>query len=125
VNPVGGVTPSPNPPGGTAATEASRIRQVAQDFEAMLLSHMLGSMRQAAGKGVVGGKGQQIYQQMMDDELGKVLSRGGGIGLTEALVRDLVRQSSAVENLSSSGDARSISTPDGGGQQVRREGGLK
>jgi Rod binding domain-containing protein len=102
--------------------EGKRLRQVAQDFEAIILSQMLASMRAAAGKGVLGGKGQQLYQQMMDDELGRVLARSGGLGLADVLMRDLVRQTATPKKVSSSGAEEPMSPPSGGAASGRSEG---
>jgi peptidoglycan hydrolase FlgJ len=125
VDGVGSTTPGPTPP--AAQPEAVRIRQMAQEFEAMMLSQMLGSMRQAAGagKGSPGGKGQNIYQQMMDDEMGRTLAKGGGLGLTDALVRDLVRQAAIQKKPSSPRPEKPISLTSGAVQVDRPDGGLQ
>jgi flagellar protein FlgJ len=110
------------PPAAAEPPDAGRLREVAQDFEAMILGHMLATMRQAAGKGVLGGQGQRLYQEMMDDELGRVLARSGGLGLADVLVRDLVRQTAAPTKASSPESDRSMSTANGGVTPDRREG---
>lgn len=104
-----------------APPDAERVRQVAQDFEAMILSHMLASMRRAAGGGkpVLGGRGQDMYRQMLDDEVGKVLARGGGLGLTDTLVRDLLRQAGPPRNRSSRSSALPIDMAKGSPQPDR------
>jgi flagellar protein FlgJ len=114
---AGASTPPP-----AAPPETKRLRQVAQDFEAMILTQMLATMRRAAGKGVVGGQGQRLYQEMMDDELGRVLARGGGLGLTDVLVRDLLRQTAGPKKASSPGPERPMSTANGGVRLDLREG---
>jgi Rod binding domain-containing protein len=117
---VDGVAPGPAPAG--EPSEAGRLRKVAQDFEAMVLSQMLATMRQAAGKGVPSGTGQRLYREMLDDELGRVLARGGGLGLADVLVRDLVRQTATLKKASSHGPEGTMSRADGGVSPDRREG---
>jgi len=104
----GAASPVPEPP------DTKRLRQVAQDFEAMILSHMLSTMRRAGGQGSPGGRGQHVYQEMLDDELGRSLARSGGLGLADVLVRDLVRQTATPKKSSSSEPVRSMSTLSGG-----------
>jgi Rod binding domain-containing protein len=111
-----GTPPAAEPP------DAGRLRQVAQDFEAMILSQMLATMRRAGGQSTLGGKGQQIYQEMLDDELGRTLARSGGLGLADVLVRDLIRQTPAPKKASSSEPDESMNTPNGGVTLDRRVG---
>jgi peptidoglycan hydrolase FlgJ len=107
----GPATPGPEP------AETKRLRQVAQDFEAMILSHMLSTMRRAGGMSSVGGRSRSqghLYQEMMDDELGRSLARSGGLGLADVLVRDLVRQTTTPKKPSSSEAERSMNPLRGG-----------
>ena len=79
-----------NPPN---PAEVAKLRQAAQDFESVFLNHMLKTMRQSAtsGPGMGGGSGQRMYRDLLDDELAKSIAKGGGLGLADVLVRDLVR----------------------------------
>ena len=96
------------------AQDTKRLRQVAQDFEAMILSHMLSTMRRTAGKSSLGGRQGHVYQEMLDDELGRSLARSGGLGLADVLVRDLVRQTATPKKSSSSEAERSMNPLRGG-----------
>lgn len=126
-----GASPAPgasSAPGSSSIPppDTARVREVAQEFEAMILSQMLASMRRVpgAGKPTLGGRGQDLYRQMMDDELGKVLARGGGLGLTDTLVRDLIRQTAAPKKASSPTGDPPIDRANGGGKPGRLERGL-
>lgn len=79
--------------GGTPPAEVARTRRAAQDFEALFVHQILASMRQAsvAGGGLLSGSGQKLYQDMMDDEVARAVSRAGGLGLADLLVRDILR----------------------------------
>jgi len=83
---------------GSAATAASgtgtnddamrqRVKQMAQDFEAMLLTQMLREMRQSmlSDEGDEKGLGKDTMTDSFDIELGGVMSRSGGFGLAAAL----------------------------------------
>jgi flagellar protein FlgJ len=117
---VGGVAPGPPPI--PAPPDATRLRQVAQDFEALVVSRMLASMRRAGGKTLLEGQGERLYREMMDDELGRVLARGGGLGLADVLVRDLLRQTAAPKKASSAAAERSMGTVSGPVTPGRPEG---
>lgn len=88
-----------------------RTRQAAQDFEALFIHHLLKNMRQASdvgGGGFLQGTGHKIYQDMLDDEVAKAVSRSGGLGLADLLVRDLVRRHHPEKNPSSQPAGRPI-----------------
>jgi flagellar protein FlgJ len=118
--PIDGVTPAGRK--AVEPPEVGRVRQAAQDFEAMMIGQMLATMRQGMGQGVLSGRGQRLYQSMLDDELGRVLARGGGLGLADVLVRELVRQPEAAQKTSSPDAPGSMSTVEGGVTRGRRKG---
>jgi flagellar protein FlgJ len=84
--------------------EMAKLRKAAQDFESVFLNHMLKTMRQSAssGPGPGSGSGERMYRDLLDDELAKSISRGGGLGLADVLVRDLVRSLPKEEKKASS-----------------------
>ena len=71
-------------------------------------------MRQASPGGVLTGTGQRMYQEMMDEELGKAIAKGGGLGLADMLVRDVLRRQGVQKNPSSA--AAPVPTKAGGGK---------
>lgn len=73
--------------------DARQLRRAAQEFEAIVLGQMLKAMRQAGAQGspALTGTSQKLYRDLMDDELAKSISRSGGVGLADVLVRDLLR----------------------------------
>ncbi|MEW6749567.1 MAG: rod-binding protein [Candidatus Latescibacterota bacterium] len=91
-------------PGGLLCELASRgsspdptvreqaLRQVAQEFEAILLHQMVAAMRQTVGEGglLPKGTGERIFEGMLDEEWARKLAgRGGPAGLAEVLYRQL------------------------------------
>lgn len=67
------------------------LKQASQQFEALFLQMMLKSMREATpGEHVLGGSAEKFYTGMLDQQLGQSLS-GRGLGLAEAMQRQLMR----------------------------------
>lgn len=72
----------------TAPDQAAR--GVAQQFEALFLSMMLKSMRDATPQdGLFDNDQTKLYNQLMDQTLAQKLSSGKGIGLAEVIARQL------------------------------------
>ena len=75
---------------------ANAARKVAQEFEAMFVGMMLKSMRDTVGKNELtgGGKGEEIFQSMLDQEYAtSIATSQGGIGLAAMIEKQLVRDS--------------------------------
>jgi len=75
------------------------LKQVAQEFEALLLGQMLKAMRSASNVLSEGSYLQsnetKLYQEMLDQQLAVTLSRQKGLGLSEVLIRQLSPPTSA------------------------------
>jgi len=71
--------------------DPAALRQVAEQFEALFLQTMLKSMRDASlGDPLFGDSDQQdMYQDMMDQQLALEMASGKGVGLADMLVRQL------------------------------------
>ncbi len=109
-------------PGGVPAdpagrAEALRLRQAARDFESIFLTYMLKTTRNSFPQGGIfpSTTGQKIYQELMDEELAKAVSRGGGVGLADVLIRELTRRGLGPRKSSSPGSTRPIIQDDGPG----------
>lgn len=74
------------------ADDPQAIRQAARQFESLLTSMLLKSMREAKLSDSFGDSEQtQFYQDMFDQQLSLQLSQGKGIGLADMLVQQLTR----------------------------------
>uniref|UniRef100_A0A831U372 Flagellar biosynthesis protein FlgJ n=1 Tax=Geobacter metallireducens TaxID=28232 RepID=A0A831U372_GEOME len=74
---------------------AKAARKVAREFEAMFVGMMLKSMRDTVGKNELtgGGKGEEIFQSMLDQEYAAAIAASqGGIGLAAMIEKQLVRE---------------------------------
>jgi Rod binding domain-containing protein len=73
------------------AAQADKIRQAAEGFERALLRQMLKELRSSSlstGQTLV----SQGYSQIGDDHLADHLARAGGLGLADAMARQMIGQ---------------------------------
>ena len=70
--------------------EAGRIRETAQEFEGVFIGMLLKAMRASVGNGGLfkNGMDTQTYRDMFDQEIGRQIAKGGGIGLAQLILRD-------------------------------------
>lgn len=71
--------------------EEKKMRAACAEFEALLLSKMLSTMRQSVPKSGLFGdsQAQEMYNYLRDEEMAKELARGKGMGIGEALNRKI------------------------------------
>lgn len=81
------------PQAAKAAAAAVKARRAAEEFEAVFLSQMLAPIFEQLGTDPLfgGGPGEQVYRSMMVQEYGKAISRSGGIGIADAVHREILR----------------------------------
>ncbi|NLQ17523.1 flagellar assembly peptidoglycan hydrolase FlgJ [Marinomonas sp. M1K-6] len=71
------------------------LKDVAQQFESIFINMLLKNMRstnEAIGGGLFSSAQTKQYQEMMDSQMSQGLAKSGGIGLSEALVRQYQTQ---------------------------------
>lgn len=73
--------------------ERQRIRAAAEDFESVFLSQMLEPMFQGIQTDGMfgGGSSEKIYRSVMLQEYGKALAQNGGVGIADAVEREVLR----------------------------------
>lgn len=98
-------------PGATAAPQKSAkeraaAHKVAQEFEALMIGNMLKSMRATVGKDKLtgGGHGEEIYRSLLDQEYASSAAARGGLGLAQAIERQLVGPGSRKPQPASAND---------------------
>lgn len=71
--------------------EAEGLRKSCQDFEAIMLKSMLKEMRSTIPKdGLLGeGNDQEMFRDLMDQEVAMQMSRTQGIGIAKSLYKQL------------------------------------
>ncbi|MFN3814821.1 rod-binding protein [Brevundimonas sp.] len=97
---------APSPMALSGANE-TRIRQTARDFEATFLSQMLRPMFEGLSTEAPfgGGHAEETWRGFMIDEMGKQISRSGGIGLADQVMAEMIRMQSGQSTVPSEGDA--------------------
>lgn len=75
------------------------IKKTAQDFEAQFLSVMLGQMFTATdlGKPFGGGPGEDMFKSFMTDAFAKQMAKSGGIGVADAVGREMLKLQGLTE----------------------------
>ena len=74
--------------------QVERSRRSAEEFEAMAVAQMLQPMFNTVdtSKGLFGGgKGEAAWKPMMVEEMGKMLAKSGGIGIADAVLKEMLR----------------------------------
>ena len=84
--------PSAPPAAGADAPRVDALRHAAQEFEAIFLAQVLGAMTQGLGGDDLAGDGQgDVFRDMLNDEVAKLISRSGGIGVADAVLREMLK----------------------------------
>jgi Rod binding domain-containing protein len=75
-----------------------KVRETARELEGVFLGMLLKSMRATVGNGGLFKEGtdSQTYRDMFDQEIGRSLSRAGGIGLAQLILRDQALREAAA-----------------------------
>lgn len=70
-----------------------RIKETAQDFEAVFLSQMLAPMFEGLEtEGYFGGgQAEGMYRSLLVDEIGKSVAQRGGIGIAETVANEMIK----------------------------------
>ncbi len=75
----------------------ARMRETAESFEAVFISQMLENM--SAGlkpdETFGGGQAEGMHRSMLNEEYGKQIVKRGGIGVSEAIFREMLRMQEA------------------------------
>ncbi|MFW5661204.1 MAG: rod-binding protein [Oceanicaulis sp.] len=79
---------APSRPGGQTPEQ---IRATAEDFEAVFLAQMMEHMMgDTTDSSFGGGPGEAAFKSMLNEEFAKVTAKAGGVGLADALMRDML-----------------------------------
>lgn len=78
-------------PARAVQTAPDRLREVAEDFEAVFLHQMLAAMRQGTSEDNPLGGPDSPFGSLLQAEQAKVIARAGGIGVADAILRELLK----------------------------------
>ncbi|MFQ5774595.1 MAG: rod-binding protein [Kiloniellaceae bacterium] len=81
-----------------AAAGPDAVRRAAVEFEAVFLSQMLAPMFEGLETDELfgGGPGEDIYRSILVEEYGKAIARSGGVGIADAVQREILRLQEAA-----------------------------
>ena len=73
--------------------EAEALRHAAEEFESVFLSEMLAPMFEGLDTEGLGGggMGEQIFRPMLVERYAESISRSGGVGIADSVVREFMR----------------------------------
>lgn len=81
-------------PNVSTGPSLEKMKQTAQDFEAFFISRMFESMYDTVpvNETFGGGAGEKMFRSMLIDEYGKMTARSGGIGVADAVMKEMLAQ---------------------------------
>ena len=90
-----------------SGADESRIRQTAQQFEATFMAQMLRPMFEGLSTEAPfgGGHAEETWRGFMIDEMGKQISRAGGVGLADQVMAEMIRMQAGQSAAPSEGAA--------------------
>lgn len=73
-----------NPAGPSQAGEKTRadLHKAGQEFESYFISYLIKNMRETVPKGLLERKGEQVWYSFYDQEISRLATQAGGIGIT-------------------------------------------
>jgi len=85
----------------TAEQKAGELKKACEDFESVFTYQLLKSMRSTVDKCELfhGGQGEEIYQEMLDQELAGSMSGGGSNSIANMLYEQLKRNYPGLEEI--------------------------
>ncbi len=74
-------------------------KRAADEFEAIFISQMLKNMSVGVKTDgpFGGGQSEEIYRDLMNEELGKTMAGKGGIGISDAIYREMLKAQEVTE----------------------------
>ena len=79
-------------------TAPPEIRRAAEEFEAIFIAQMLAPMFEGIETDGLGGggAGEQMFRPMLIERYAEALSRAGGVGIADSVVREMLRMQGAA-----------------------------
>jgi flagellar protein FlgJ len=77
-------------PGSPQPKSDADLRKAAQEFEAYFVQQLMSQMRKAIPSGgLLHSRGEDMFRDLMDEQLGKDIAKSHGFGLADSLYRQL------------------------------------
>ena len=110
--PERGIQGTPLPLGShpTQDSQTAQARHAAEEFESVFLNEMLSPMFEGLSTDGLGGGGvgEEMFRPMLIDNYAKAITRSGGIGIADTIMRELTRMQTTPlpEDESNNGSGR-------------------
>lgn len=103
------------------------IKRASQEFEAYFISYLMKVMRETIPKGFLANRGGDVFNSLYDQQLGKVASEAGGIGLGVWMEHHLLENSAYFDmpNLKFQAEAADKSGEHSGFPAMPTQGGTE
>ena len=91
--PVTGLASGAAAPQAPATSDPAAAHKTAQDFESFFLSQVFENMFSGINGDAMfgGGSAETVYRSLLLQEYSKVAARNGGVGIAEAVQREILR----------------------------------
>jgi peptidoglycan hydrolase FlgJ len=75
------------------------VRRVAEEFEAIFIAQMLAPMFDGIKTDGLGGggMGEEMFRPLLIERYAEALSKAGGVGIADSVVREMLRMQSAAQ----------------------------
>jgi flagellar protein FlgJ len=80
-------------PDSQKPVKTDALRDAAEQFEAVFLAQMLATITKGLGSEQLfgGGPEQSFFHDMFTDEVAKLISRSGGVGVADAVLQEMLK----------------------------------
>jgi flagellar protein FlgJ len=97
--PAQGLPPAAVPKLNLHPGSEAKMRKTAEGFEAMFLNQMFEIMGESvqADPNFGGGQAENLMRSMLNEQYGKQMAKGGGIGISNAIYQEMVRLQEAKQ----------------------------
>lgn len=72
----------PTEQASTGERSRADLHKAGQEFESYFISYLIKNMRETVPKGLFDRKGEQVWYSFYDQEIAKLATQAGGIGIT-------------------------------------------
>jgi len=99
------ISAKPLPSGMADTPQIQKIKQTAQDFEAVLLRQMLREIRNSAFSESSKGGSNAAYLSLADEQMANNMAAQGGFGFGKAMATQMIQQVQAAQLINSAASA--------------------
>jgi Rod binding domain-containing protein len=99
------ISAKPLPNGAEDSAQIKKIKQTAQDFEAVLLRQMMREIRNSAFSETSKGGSNAAYLSLADEQLANNMAAQGGFGFGKAMAQQMIQQAQAAQLINSAANA--------------------